>query len=360
MIYYDTETVGLAGPVVLIQYAIDEGPIVLHNVWTEPIYETMNLIEMFMENEVCGFNLAFDHYQLCKIYSMFDLIDNKGLCPEDRIEELAIVEEHARFGKCLKPRAALDLMLHARRGPYQATMNRGDIRIRRVPTQIAWELSAELEKRVSLKDIYFAKKKNKFDPHFKIHDIKVEGEVIKEFKDVVLKFAPSSALKALAADALNLEADTILYFVDIGVDKHYLPKEMEFAPFCTAIGKPGAWNGSWPDVIDHHIRHWEVNSLARQYAEKDVDLTRQLHAFFNYPKAGDNDSELACLVGAVRWKGFNVNLEGIKELKQKAIDRKKSTPTRPVQLCVGFRCHYQTSKKWQWEQAQKRLSLRNS
>lgn len=318
--YIDTETCGYHGPIILIQWTLDDGSIHLHNVWKNPIQETIDLIDMIMEHPVCGFNISFDHFHFCQCYTTLQLLGSKvgwEEFPEDHIDAYAVCEYDARAGVCLKPVAALDLMLHARKGPYQSTMNRGDIRIRRVPESLAYELANELAKRIPLKDLYFAKKKNKKE-RWKIYDVKNDiGQIIEGFKDVVLKFSPSSALKALAGDALDIDVDRILMFADVNVPKEYLPVEYGYAPFAMAIGKPGAWNGAWPDVIWRHIRHWEYNDLAREYAEDDVKYLRLLREYFGNPEPGDDDSELACMVGAVRWRGFSIDVDQIAKMRRK-------------------------------------------
>lgn len=341
-IYYDTETCGFHGPIVLIQWAEGDGPIQLHETWTTPIYETMKLIEKIITHPggVVGFNLTFDHFHLCQMYTTLLLMPDTQAYLEDCIEQYATLEADARQGPCLKPVKACDLMLHARKGPYQSTMNRGDIRIRRIPTSIAWLLAQELEKKVKLDDIYFAKRKNKFAEKWHVYDItNSDGLVDPDFKDIVLKFAPSSALKALAIDALKLPVDATLLFADIDIDSSYHPEELGYAPFAQAVNaskrqivggrSTKEWRGAWPENIKYHIRHWAYHKLARKYAEKDVEYTRALYKHFGSPELGDNDSELACMVGAVRWKGFRVDVEGLKTLRQDALKRKGKYPIAP-------------------------------
>jgi len=316
----DTETCGYHGPIIIIQWSIDDGPIHIHNVWKETIQDTLNLIDKHLEYSICGFNLSFDHFHYCQTYTTLQLLGAKvgwDEYPEDHIDQYALCEPDARGGVCLKPVAALDLMLHARKGPYQGTMNRGDIRIRRVPESLADELAAELGKRIPLKDLYFARKKNKKE-RWKVYDVKDDvGQIIEGFKDVVLKFCPSSALKALAGDALDIDVDRILHFANVEVAKEYRPIEYGYAPFALAVGKPGAWNGAWPDVIRRHISHWAYNTLAIEYATDDVKYLKMLHKFFGYPEPGDDDSELACMVGAVRWRGFSIDVDRIQKMRVK-------------------------------------------
>ncbi len=332
MIFYDTETCGLHGPVVLLQYAIDDGPIVLYEVWKEPVRDTMNLIEMMMSHEggLCGFNLAFDHFHLCQLYTTLALLPSDEF-PEDIIPLYAEMEPVARDGPALKPVTAFDIMLHARKGPYQSTMDRGDIKIKKIPTVLAMSLAQELEKRIPLKDIYFARRKNKFDPHFKVYPyVDADDKEDIDFKNIVLKFHASSALKALAMDALNLPPDLVLLFSDIDIDKKFLPNEAGFAPYAKAFWRNGNWFGAWPEVIKYHIDHWAYSDLARQYAEKDVEYTRDLYKFFGSPAPGDDDSILACMVGAVRWRGFSIDQSGVKELRKEAVRRSAKYPISPA------------------------------
>jgi len=320
MIFVDTETCGLHGPIVLIQYAIDDGPVHLHHVWKRPIHETMELIEFICNHPggVCGFNLAFDWFHLCQLYTVLQLFPNRETVLEECINAYAELEPIGRDGDCLKPVTACDIMLHARKGPYQSTMARDDIRIKRVPTPLAWELAQELGRLIKFKDVYFARKS---DPsvRWQVYDITDDlGEMNPDFKDIVLKFAPSSALKALAADALGIDVGSILRFKDIDLPKRAHPEELGYAPFALAVGTPSNWRGAWPDVIHMHINHWLYNELAKEYACDDVKYTRDLYYYFGKPEPGDNDSVLACMVGAVRWRGFPINIDKIIELRKHA------------------------------------------
>lgn len=361
MIYtIDTETCGLCGPAVILQYARDNGPICIHNFWTETIGTSMDLIREICSGTVVGFNLAFDWFQIAKIWTMFETYVNKygnvhGV-PQDLIPELAALESEARYGSCVKPKSAVDLMLVARKTKYQITMNRGDIRIRRVPTILANRLSKHLETEIVLSGILFARRKDKYAPKWKVYDTnkRVGGQWVNDpnFKDVVLKFKPSVALKALAIDALGVQEDNVLLFKDVEVDREFLPNEIPYAPFAQAVkdfqltkktssSKQGKriydkrhmpWRWAWPDVIHRHISHWEYYEPARTYANKDVEYTRGLFEFFGCPAAGDDDSVLACMVGAVRWKGYSHDTAGLTKLKEEARAKMRSTPMAPTQV----------------------------
>ena len=346
-VYLDTETTGLCGPPIIVQYAIEEGPIQIHNFWTEPVCDSIALIEMFCQKAVVGFNLAFDWFQLAKMYTILDSMSKKGMdyqLPENHIDMIGMLEADCRLGPCIKPASACDLMLTARKTKYQITMNRSDIKIRRVPSALAWELAKELEERVVLNNILFARRKNKHAPHWTVVQSvnRATGNPNKDFQDVVLKFKPSVALKALAIDALGVDPDNVITFTDIEVDSAYTPIENKFAPFATSIstdkkkwkgftlkGKKKIHGTCWPGVIEKHIDHWLWNVPAREYASKDVDYTRDLYKHFDSPNCGDDDSVLACSVGAVRWRGYAVDLEGIRRLRDEAIAKIGKYPTAP-------------------------------
>lgn len=365
MIFLDTETVGFHGVPILIQYAEDNGEIVLHNIWHTPITDTLKLIEKMTEHTVVGFNLAFDWFHINKIYNILSLYRDHDAEPVDIVQELALLEKKARDGFCIKPKSACDLMIHARKGPYQSTMDRNDIRIRRVPTSLAWKLRDELNRRIVLPDLYFARKQ---DPskRFDVYDIKNDlDDIDPNFKDIVLKFAPSSALKALAKDALHIEDDVLKLFTQ--VECSVKTNELGYAPFAEALGTPKDWKRTWPDTIYSHIDHWTFNDVAREYAKDDIVYTRGLYKYFSGLEqgisdeesrdfansdrwfddkikpldTGDNDSILACMVGAVRWKGFKINVDKLKVLKAECEERIKkdmklaTTPSYAKKILLG-------------------------
>ncbi|MEE9548734.1 MAG: DNA polymerase [Nitrosomonadaceae bacterium] len=331
MITLDSETCGFHGVMVLLQYAEDDGEIILYNVWKNPIHETLTLLEWIASQEVCMFNAAFDWFHISKIYAMFSMFPDHDAIPEDHIEELAILEEKARLSPfCIKPKACIDLMLHARKGPYQSLMKRNDVRIRRVPTRLAEPLQKELEKRIEFDGIYFARRKDKHAPRWNIRDVHFpDGDINPDFKDIVLKFHASGALKTLAEHALGRKPDTILKMADVAISKKMLPKEFGYAPFALAVGRPGRWNWAWPEVLHAHISHWAFHSIARKYASDDVKHTRDLYHHFDRPRAGDTDSELACMVGAVRWRGFAIDIDKLKKQRNKCIAARTDVPTSP-------------------------------
>lgn len=344
-IYLDSETCGLHSMMVLLQYAVDDGDIVLYHVWKHSVGETLDLIEWICEHTVVGFNLVFDWFHIQKIHSIFSLCPRDWI-PEEHIEEIAMLEPKGQNGLCVKPANALDLLLHSRKGPYQSLMARSDIRIRRVPTPLAYALAQELEARVEIDGIYFARSHDKDAPHWQVFDCKnrTTNEFDPHFKDVVLRFNPAGGLKFLAEHALGYKPK--YHFEAVELDPKYRPKELGYAPYALAVSTPERrWEVyktedgkrkivglAWPALIKLHIDHWFTNEPAQEYASDDIKYTREL--CFHFAKiagvdvlpAGDDDSVLACMVPVIRWRGFKIDSYGMRKLLRKARQVVKESP----------------------------------
>jgi len=348
-LYLDSETCGLHSMPVLLQYAIEDGPITLYDVWKEPVGKTLNLIESWLKYCIVGFNLAFDMFQLVKLYTIWRLCPHDWI-PEEHIEEIAMLEPDGRDGPCIKFASSLDLMLHSRKGPYQSLMARKPIRIRKVPTALAYALAEELEKRIVLDGIYFAKKADPEAPRWCVYDREDKDTGLDpDFKDVVLSFSPAGGLKFLAEYAMGYEPK--YHYEDVEPPQAWRPVEIGYAPFALAISSPEKnweiwkWDKkknqpkleghAWPAVIQKFIDHWANNAEAREYANDDIVYTRALDKHFEYPEPGDDDSILACMVPVVRWRGFKIDIEGMKRLRQKAqvkVDASPINTNTPTQV----------------------------
>ena len=355
-LYFDSETCGLHSVPVLFQYAEDNGPVVLHDVWLQPVGETLSLLEWMLEHQMVFFNACFDFFQIVKTYTTFRLCPGHWI-PLEHINEIAALEPKAQDGPCLKPSSCLDLMLHARKGPYQSLMARDDIRIRRVPTSLAYALAKELEDRVKIDAIYFARTAAPDAPRWHVNDRTDRfGVPDPDFKDVVLCFSPAGGLKYLAEHALGLKPK--YHYEDVEPPKIWRPYELGYAPTALSISTreqnwevwgtkksnpddpneewdeltsahaPGSklLGYAWPAQIAKFVDHWQTNANAREYASDDIVYTRALDEFFEFPEPGDVDSTLACMVAAVRWHGFAVNIPGIQGLQEKSKARLAASP----------------------------------
>lgn len=328
---------------VLLQYAIDDGPVTLVDLWMNPVSETVGLIEQFMSHEggVVGFNLSFDHFHLQKLYNMFSLLSEVAgpdVLPFHYIPVLAELEPVARDGKCIKPVKALDLMLHARKGKYQSLMARKPIFVRRVPTQLAYPLRDELCRRVKIDDIYFARAKVKPEYQWQVKDVQNRDKSINPaFKDIMLDFKASGGLKPLCEHIFGKDrfGHARSVFKEVAISKRFMPKDKGtgYAPYAKAF-ESAPFKHTWPAFVKKHILHWKTNLPARQYAEDDVTDTRNLYHHFKETddtlQMSDDDSELACMAASVRWRGFPIDIPAIKNLKDEASKRVKSIPRTPA------------------------------
>lgn len=299
-----------------MQWCEDDGEVKLWSPWTEEVGATAALLRSFADQSILGFNLAFDWFHICQMWTTLRLLPQNKLLA-DVIKDYVEAEPIARDGPCLKPVDAMDLMLFARRGPHQSLMARDDVRIRRVPIGLAQSLADELTKRVVLPNIFFAKKVDAAT-RWQV-DVR---DTAAEWADVVMRFAPTTKLKALAAHVLGSQ---VAMYEEVELDRKWLPVELGYAPFAKAIGKPGAW----PDVIMRHVEHWGFDRRAREYARNDVIFTRQLWEAWGRPAPGDVDSELACLSGAARWRGYAIDAAAIAALAKEAAEAERCAPKAP-------------------------------
>ena len=307
MIFFDTESIGFFGPTVLIQYAIDDGEVVLHNVFEQTAGATCELIETFIENEVCGFNLAHDWFHLTRTYNCLKCLPQNKVPLSTDVYDVERTEEAHRY--CLKPSGSLDLMIHGRQNELQATMNQKPIRIRKVPKLLAEYLVEELEKRVHINDLYFAKKDGK--KNWRIIPIDTDGkeilnptdedEINEDLVNIRLDFFPSTGLKPIVKFLLKKEIDLIENMIP-------LPKVKEYSWY--------PCSGDWFEVGDAHIFGWSNDKRRIKYAIDDVHHTRDLYHYFNRPTCSE-DSDLACMVGGLHWQGYAVDLALANKLYQR-------------------------------------------
>lgn len=371
MIFYDTETLGLCGPIVLIQWAEDDGKIHLFNVWKHKISETLSLIDYMMTHPggVVGFNLAFDQFQLTKTANMFELILKRrgDIVPETLINEpdfLLDIEMEARDVGGVRPVTACDLMLYAQKGPYQKCMERDPITIKRVPAMLSNQLAALLNKSIEFDEILFsaASVKTRESGSWKIFPSEdYQKNIIEGMHDVKCTFHPSLKLKHIAVD-LGL-ADSATTYKDLSLPYEKMPLELGFAPYGRAF-----WNikdfqktfvrnylvrkdktkraekklelpyfGTWVYFLKDHIDFWETPE-AREYAYDDIVYTRGVYRKWE-PEMGDDDSILATCVGACRWKGYKIDIEGLEALREENLkkidDEVKDFYTKPAK-CLKY------------------------
>ena len=313
--FFDTESCQFYGPTILIQYAWGGDAPVLHDVFDEPIHKTLELIERMMNSYIVGFNLAHDFYHLARTYNVLKEMP-KGV-PPNILDYHDLEDEDACHEVCLKPKGALDLLIHGRANEFQATMGQKDITMRKVPRVLASVLVEELKTRVDIPPLFFARSsKHAGAAEWQVLDLhKDTGKEItpedqarinrglsvpidKDFVNLRLRFYPSTSLKSIVEHVLGHD---VTHFDSFLKD---LPKCKEYGWWPT--------KGDWLSVLPDHLWHWRNNTTMRKYAENDVVYTRELYHYFGRPHPNDSDSRLACFVGNSYWRGYALDLDIIR------------------------------------------------
>ena len=300
MIFFDTETVGLTGPLVTIQYwhksiteLFDQEPtqnnVTIHYVWKETVRYTLNLIESFAgySEGIVGFNLVFDWFQLTKWYNILRRVKNKDEPPNVKEIQQLEAEGPQSDDYCLRPARACDVMLLAKSGKFQYLARHKPILIRKVPVQILQstidtltQLTSSIEELPGIKIRWRVSEKRNYQR--------------KDVKDIIGEFTSLSAkLKHLASIILD----------DPEIATKDYEHEVGFPP-CHDAPDYKPWGGDWIYGLSFVDNALHYNPKAIQYAINDVIYTYKLWKYLGSPKGGDCDSELACLVGASHWKGF--------------------------------------------------------
>lgn len=331
--FIDCESIGFHGVPVLLQYAVDDGPTILHHLWLEPIEKTLSLIRQIVAERVVAHNLRFDFFLLAKFFNMWVEVEQAHLTPLQYLEAFGLealveLEWQSQRGACLRPHAAVDTMILSQKGKYQSLiMDSKPIYVRRVPRMLCHEIREELEAHTNLPSILFAASNNA--DKWRIEERKDEntGELDPNWVDLKLVFNPSNGLKDLAKHILNYEP--FARFDELAETRK--PGELGYAPYTKLIadenllvrdgidpaltGKP-----TWPLLVYEHVAHWENDADAQHYAEDDVNMLRKLYEHFGAPE-NDEDSELAAQVAVCRLRGFALDLDKVNEncTKAKAI-----------------------------------------
>lgn len=323
MFYLDTESIGFYGPTVLIQWAIDDGPINVHNIFQKTAYETCRLIELMCEHTVVGYHLSHDSFHINRTYGIL-----KQLPPSQIPSVIDIYDWEndpiCHDSYCVKPKNCIDFLVVGKKGPFQSVLKQKDIILRKVPKVLAPLIFEKLKNEVEIPEIYFRGNKTIRGANWRIIDLvdqpdgsvkeetnpnelkKAEesGLLNKDFINIRLSFNPSAALKNIIEHITGKECKTI-------DDLRPFKKPEEYAYFPTS--------GLWLDVADEHIQGWQSKERM-QYAKDDIEYLRILKKYYKDNDVNinpDSDSCLAWAVGCSFWRGFAVDIEKIKIQKEK-------------------------------------------
>jgi hypothetical protein len=355
----DTETMGLCGPPILLQFRrAPNKPVELYNVWKHRVGETLELLEYLVWQNLLIYNATFDLFMLVKLLTLFSLIrDEHGAdCVPETLfsnpRRLGEMEKAARdYDLTIRPKGILDLMLVAKKDKFARGMKRDGIYIKRIPQPIAGILCSYLNQHVRFERFLFSGMANPDGPQWKVLQSKDhDDKPIEGFFDVAVNFMASFSLKNIASEMGIV--DEAKKFKDIQPDYMMMPAELTFAPFALAfenikgeeqwayvkrwlerkektkrindkLSEPyfGTWLHKGPALIEF----WETNGPAREYAVDDVVYLEKIYEQWG-GDFDDLDSALTGCVAAARWKGFAVDLEGLKGLETENLEKMRALP----------------------------------
>lgn len=306
--YIDSETVGLYGPMAILQYAFDEEDPTLYNPWLEPAGKTIDLLQYFCECRVVAHNLTFDWQKIQSFHNAtYKLCRERGtgVRPIDHIDEMVEYFYTERQSFCLKPPAAVCTLLLCQKELGGTGLAAKEVRIRQVPRVCAEALTELLNNYTDLPSIVFAKRKDGGGWHVGESD---KGE---QWADVMLKFAPSNGLKEVARHVLGVE-DT--QKIGAEVLPPAMPAEVGYCPFAYIIRECGLEFDKplWPELLEAHIEFWNSNEDAVRYALDDIHLLRRLDKHLG-KRETDFDGELAVQVASCRQAGFTIDTDKLDE-----------------------------------------------
>lgn len=316
LLYVDTETVGLMGPAVLIQYGYYGDQVHLHHVFKRPARDTLDLIERIMDEGYVGFNTAYDQYHLQKLYCMLDAAGQPGKRPT--AARLKVVERRAVLGPCVRPRHILDLDISLRMGPYQKYMARDPVIVYNVPDVVLHEVRHMLDAIVAdgLDPIYFDNIKTPEDRgRFKV----VKGVDKPGFHHLKLSFRPKLTLKRIyehifgeAMPGLPVPAEIM------PLDRQPKPGKSSkvswtWMPYAEEVEFDGVKRQRmWPEVLDKHVRFW--HETPSSYAEDDITMLWDIDRHLDFPEQDGCNHVLAACVGSVRYRGYPIDTDGVDRL----------------------------------------------
>lgn len=307
MLYLDSEGMGYTGPICLWQYAIDKGPVALHRVFYESIRSSLDLLEIFADQEICAWNLTHDWFHVVKMYNCL-----KRLSMVSDIDEppnpLKLYEIE-RTNPCdwfIRPKAALDLMVYGTEGDYQFLKERRPITLHRMPRFLAYRIIQKLSNKIQYDSILFARYKKKESVGWEPVELSPPDP---EFIDIRIKFNPSASLDAVG---------------EFVVGRKKVEHDWSDFPQADAPGwRP--YGGAWVDYAEDFIEYWNQPKTI-EYAIRDVELLQEIHEAWGKPPAGHMNGELCINIANTRWKGFAIDVDTVKSTLKSSEETVASCP----------------------------------
>jgi len=272
---------------------------------------------MICECDVVGFNLVHDWFMLTKWYNVLRRVSEKSRTMLDALGEITAREHEGPQPDdvCLKPKSACDLMLLARSGKFQYLAKHKDIVVKKIPTKMQFAVMDALSDGIKL------------PPGVSLQWRPSQAKTIRhDVVDLVGHFEGlSTSLKHLYA-VISGEPQTGTFLDEVGEVPY--SEQPDWMP----------WGGDWSEAFYILDRRFTHNERAIDYAVRDVHYTYRLWEALGAPDGGDDDSELACCVGAMHWRGFAVAPpETLATIIRQKLAEKESEETSPAQVMAGLK-----------------------
>lgn len=357
-VFMDTESFGLYGATILIQYQIENESIKILDVFNSEPLEVINLIESFVDCDLIGFNLTHDIFHMARTLNIMTcyLLEfgnvkvtvSRYKFIERKYGDPSLPErgETSIYDLCFKPKRVTDLMLIGRQGVFQATMNQKPVTLRKIPKIKAEELIEALLENVEIPKLFFGRKGGipvwkikqlhwvRTPDYETLHQVTPEEwskykknpvenylEISHDLVDLELAFQPSTSLKAICEFELGLEVHEYDFPISPSYESGYHP-----------IGNQEE------ELLQEAIDVWENDPIQRKYAWNDPRFTREVWNYIVCKEQGLEwyegmdyliseydleasrmDSELACLVGNCYWSGYSIDRELVSRIKKERL-----------------------------------------
>lgn len=280
-LWLDTETAGLCGRVVSIQYSIDDGPIKI--IFPFEVYGAVEeLRELLYSSDtiVIGFNLTFDLY---KLYEMFHEL--AGFSIRSREEEIAPF-------RC----RCIDLMIRSKQHKILNILSAGKkiVKLKKIPEQYQEKITEYVEK-LLVKNIKIPIKLGK----------KLSKDKGNKSVTVTYSVQSSGRLKEI----MRLLGQKVDQIEDV----------LELAQFPEKIFIPGGEPEHEEDyrrLYSNNLKKLLTDKRAIEYAKNDIRYLKILYEIFDSLEPNEQDSAV-CVVAYTQYRGFEIDRELVNQEKER-------------------------------------------
>jgi len=280
-VWLDTETAGLCGPVVSVQYSINDGPIKIVFPFENP--ESVLELEKLLydpETVIIGFNLIFDLYKLYETFHQLHGIDIRSR------------EAEIMPFRC----SCIDLMIRAKQHKVFNILSAGKkiVKLKKIPEKFQEKITEHVEKLLA-KNIKLPIKLGK----------KLSKD--KENKSVTVTYSIESSGKL--KEIMRL----------LGEKTDQIEEVLELAQFPEKIFIPGgelAYEEEYKRLYRNNLKRLQEDERATEYAKNDIKFLKILYKELGNLEPNEQDSAV-CVVAYTQYRGFEIDRELAQQEKER-------------------------------------------